>query len=172
MIYPNAKLHNLILLLQRKMRIVRLSLRSPINVSAAIILPHLLIDQSLYAQEIALKFGLQKSKVSRILKKLEEQRYIETSLSEHDSRKKELIFTPRGKDLLKELCILDDIIAKEGLAPLTKNEQDKLAILLCKFADQFKEPRLKQSLWQHPIVEQQDRLTRACLLYTSPSPRD
>jgi len=152
--------HELLLLLQRRMRWVRLNLPFPLPAHEAIVVSVLAREEKIIASEIADGLGLQRSKVSRIVNRLAGEKYLELIPDEQDRRVRQLSFTPHGQALLHQLSEVNNAIATLGLSPLTKDQQYFIAQIFNSLADGLKAPPLRKLPDEHPLVPEQRRIVR------------
>lgn len=162
-----AALHNQFMLLQRRMRQVRLLKQSPLHYVHGLVLNHLATDEDLVATDIAQEFDILTSKVSRILAELDRDGYIIRAAASYDRRKNVLRFTEKGVRLLTQLRTLSNEIAREGLAGLSAIKQGIIVEGLRKVADGMGVAELPLHPGDHPLVPQQQRLIRAQAVLSS-----
>ncbi len=83
------------------------------------------------ANSIVEYLNMDKSYLSRILRKLESDGLINRMVSEGDSRKKHLHLTKRGLKLFMELELLSDMQVEDMLSGLNNDQVEKLMDCMC-----------------------------------------
>ena len=104
-------LHTATLLFQRRMRALLVASASPIAAVEAIVVARLYAYPDTSAGELSEIFSLSRSKISRLLIKLERLGFINANPVKEDRRNKRLSFTPAGQALLADLNWLDEKIS-------------------------------------------------------------
>ncbi|PAE15830.1 MarR family transcriptional regulator [Virgibacillus sp. 7505] len=89
------------------------------------------------ANKLVQELDIDRSYVSRILRKLEREELIEKRSSSADSRKNLLFLTKKGRILLDEINILSDKQIIHLLKGLTKSEIDEILVSMMKIKEKL-----------------------------------
>ncbi len=130
----------------------------PLGAIEALVLTRLALYPETTATNLSEIFEISKSKVARLVAKLEELGYIDSALSEADRRSKALSFTPAGKSFLSENDSLNSEVALRGCAALTGPEYLELVNCFDRLATGFGAPPEELRLGEPPLEPHRRRM--------------
>lgn len=133
----------------------------PISAVEGIILARIYAYPDISAGELSEVFALSRSKVSRLLIKLEMQGYLNADPLKEDRRNKRLSFTPAGEALLEELNKLNGKISRRGCSCLSKSEYAKLLEYFDRLASGFGAERDANMFWEDELSAHRRRMVIA-----------
>lgn len=153
-------LYGYILLLQRRMREIRLRLPSPLSAVEGIAVGWLTHSPELTATDLSKLLGITLSKASRIISNLTRTGCIEAQRDKADLRMKQLSFTDRGLQFLQETIQLSSQIAELGIAPLSSSERVRFIRHFQTLNDGLGIANMPVQPGENPLVPQQMRHTQ------------
>lgn len=155
------KLHIATLLFQRRMRWILVASQPPLGAFEAIVLSRLAQYPELTAGSLADTYDISKSKVARLLVRLEAAGYIDRLEAEEDKRRRPLSFTPLGKSMLIENDLIHAEVSKRGCQNLSNHQYQILVDYFDRLATGFGAPAEFKRPEEPPLAPHQRRMATA-----------
>lgn len=129
------RLHEALLLVQRRNRKARLAFESPLSTVDAIALSIIASIDNLTPSHLSDCLRLPPSRISRLLATLVDRGLISTAQHHKDLRSKVLLFTPAGRRVSREVDLINLRVMKLLSTELSASEQQDIVEILTALAD-------------------------------------
>lgn len=157
---PYRKLHRGVLLLQRRLRALRAQVEFPLDPISAIIVMWIGDKPLLQFGELQKFLRLPKANLSRLMSSLIDLGYLSSRISDSDSRKKQFVYTQKGRKLLAELNTINNRLVRVGIYPLTATQIALITAAFEAIASGLGAPFEPERKGEEPLFGQIRRLSR------------
>ena len=153
-------LHRGFLVLQRRMRSLRSQLDFPLDSISAIVLLWIGYKPVLHFGELQRTLHIPKANLSRLMQSLVERGYVESSVTESDTRKKQFQYTTKGAKLLAQLDTINNRLVRLGTYPLSREQIASATAAVAAIATGLGAPPDAGHPGEEPLFTQIRRLLR------------